>query len=174
MLYPACAQRAHSDVTVSPLPAGTPAQVLAPVQPVHGGFVEILSPTTILQTQFHPDSVFGARLKWAVFVRGSPGWYAKRLQIETGEIRPGFLGWTFRTGGYAYSLAHDGSHTLLVDTQLIDLRAHTIVFVALADSGGVNRVDVGGHVEFTTQALDPAPKLLDRLPGGRAFAGLEQ
>jgi hypothetical protein len=144
------------------------------IKPASDAYVQPISPTTIIQVQFAPDSLSGSRLAWVVAVRADTSWFARRLDIETIELKPGFFGWKYRTGPYEYRLAFNGRHHLVIDETEIDLRQHTMVFVSLdRRTGRANEVRPGAFVSFvsaTPRTRAEYDRLIAALPGLTEFA----
>lgn len=133
-----------------------------------------ISETTVLQFYMEARDSGGARLAYAVAIRGAPEWYQRHTTWDTVDSVPGYDATLWKVGDLQYIIAYSAAeHRLRTFGTEFDLRSGNVVLVALDPSNPADKsVTTQSHVDLVM--LEPgaaAPALLMAGPDIAAFAG---
>lgn len=134
-----------------------------------------ISETTVLQFYMEARDSGGARLAYAVAIRGAPEWYQRHTTWDTVDSMPGYDATLWKVGDLQYIVAYSAPEQRLrtFGTEF-DLRAGNIILVALDSSNPANK-PVVTQTQVDLIMLEPGgatPALLRAGPDIAAFAGL--
>jgi hypothetical protein len=134
-----------------------------------------ISGTTVLQFYMEARDSGGARLAYALAIRGSPGWYQRRTTWNAVDTIPGYNATLWSVGDLTYLIAYSpADHRLRTFGREFDLQAGNVILVAL-DPSGPSQAPVMTQTNVPLVMLEPggaAAALLRAGPDVAAFAGL--
>ena len=136
-----------------------------------------ISPTTIIQFLLEPRDSGGARLAYAIAIRGEPGWYNQRTTWAASDSVPGFETTNWNVGTVRYAVSYNRKDKRLrTFGQEINLTQGNLLLVTIGSQGATNAtVNAERHVTFVM--FEPGGfvgHFLPRVPELAEFAGLDR
>jgi len=135
-----------------------------------------ISNTTVIQFLLEPRDSGGAKLAYALVIRGAPGWYNQRTKWAATDSVPGFEATNWDVGTRHYVVAYNkGRQVLRTFGREIDVSRANLVLVTLGSQGASDATVVADrHISFVM--WEPGGfvgHFVSHVPELASFAGLQ-